>query len=118
MKKKNKLSFSTFKQDKEAIYRIRLNQNIENRETNEILASAGTRIKIYELSSKKIISKLSGHTAPVTDLLFVPSNSSTLLLSCSSDRFIYLWNLNFSSQHSSKDFLVPPIRCKWKYLFS
>lgn len=67
-----------------------------------MLASAGYKIKIFDLTSKKVEHKYSGHTAPVSDLVFtqLASSKTTYLLSCSSDRFVYMWSLSSDSQHS------------------
>lgn len=88
----------TFKAEKEPIYSIKLYKG----ESGGMLASAGHKIKVFDLTSKKVEHKYSGHTAPVSDLVFIQHSLSkvTYLLSCSSDRFVYMWSLSSDSQHS------------------
>jgi len=95
-----------FKQAKEPI--TKLSFHMEG--NRGILASAGSKIKCWDLSSKKVITKLSGHTSPVTSLQLFSNKSQKgglYLLSSSSDRFIYLWRCD---QADSNTYNNSPLR--------
>jgi len=95
-----------FKQAKEPI--TKLSYHMEG--NRAILASAGSKIKCWDLSSKKVITKLTGHTSPVTSLQLFSSKqqkSAIYLLSSSSDRYIYLWRCDNADPNT---YVNSPIR--------
>ncbi|MDJ0774357.1 MAG: serine/threonine-protein kinase [Mastigocoleus sp. MO_167.B18] len=78
-----------------------LNTNIgdeSDRDNRKILASGSTdkTIKIWDLSTGKLIRTLRGHTQSVTSIAITPSaaGSDTILVSGSADRTIKIWNLS------------------------
>eukprot|EP01116_Phalansterium_solitarium_P021244 TRINITY_DN6521_c0_g1_i1.p1 TRINITY_DN6521_c0_g1~~TRINITY_DN6521_c0_g1_i1.p1 ORF type:complete len:662 (+),score=197.41 TRINITY_DN6521_c0_g1_i1:114-2099(+) len=78
-----------FKRDKQAVQRIKVSPD------DTVLASAGTGIKLWDLSSKKCLKKFTGHVSPVVSLAF--SAEGRLLVSASSDRFVYVWDTTAES---------------------
>lgn len=70
----------------------------ENENDNKILASGSTdkTIKVWNLSTGKLIHTLKGHTQSVTSLAISPSikGSDVTLVSGSADRSVNIWNLS------------------------
>ena len=76
---------SNFKKDHSPSTKLCLSHN------NSMLVSANTGIKLWDLSSKKVLKKFSGHTHSIIGLCF--DKSDTLLISCATnDRFICMWD--------------------------
>eukprot|EP01114_Cavostelium_apophysatum_P011493 TRINITY_DN2577_c0_g1_i1.p1 TRINITY_DN2577_c0_g1~~TRINITY_DN2577_c0_g1_i1.p1 ORF type:complete len:567 (-),score=181.19 TRINITY_DN2577_c0_g1_i1:13-1713(-) len=78
----NTLELST---EKYPIKKLSLNAD------STLLAGANTSIKLWDLSSKKLVKKVGTHPSPVVALKFGKDNDS-ILISASNDRFIYVWN--------------------------
>lgn len=81
---------SSFKRDTYPIHKLCLN----HQET--VLSSGSSTIKLWDLSSKKILKKFQGHSQPVTCLKF--DYGDHYLISCTKDRFISLWNCSNESE--------------------
>lgn len=77
---------STVHTSKEAVNKICISHD------SSVLAAAGSKIELIELSSSKVFKKLTGHTNVITSMKF--SHDSSLLITSAKDRFIYLWNTN------------------------
>jgi WD40 repeat protein len=71
-----------------------------------ILASATFEIKLWDLSSHKVLKKFTGsHSAAISALKFSPDGK--FLLSSSNDRFIYMWDCSIDAD--SKDTAIQGI---------
>jgi len=55
-----------------------------------VLATASLTIKLWDLSSKQVLVKLTGHTSPVNCMLF--SVDGLYLITSSTDRYINVWS--------------------------
>lgn len=73
-----------FTTGKQAFSRIALSPD------GTMLATGGTAVKLWDLSSRKALKKFTGHAKAVRALRFTPDGR--FLLSTSGDRFINLWN--------------------------
>jgi len=60
-----------------------------------ILASGSSTIRLWDLSSKQTIKKITGHSSSLTSMKF--SEDDKLLLTSSNERFIYLWDCSLDS---------------------
>mmetsp|Transcript_14033 Transcript_14033/g.19518 ORF Transcript_14033/g.19518 Transcript_14033/m.19518 type:complete len:615 (+) Transcript_14033:82-1926(+) len=84
---------STVHTSKEAVNKICVSHD------GSVLAAAGTKIELIDLSSSKVFKKLTGHTNIITSMKF--SHDSSLLVTSAKDRFIYLWSTNSNSTSTS-----------------
>eukprot|EP01112_Ceratiomyxa_fruticulosa_P022070 TRINITY_DN7982_c0_g1_i1.p1 TRINITY_DN7982_c0_g1~~TRINITY_DN7982_c0_g1_i1.p1 ORF type:complete len:613 (+),score=150.10 TRINITY_DN7982_c0_g1_i1:158-1996(+) len=64
-----------------------------------VLATASTTIKLWDLSSRKVLAKLAGHTSPVSSMQF--SIDGLYLLTAAADRYINLWSTEASKSEQA-----------------
>jgi len=76
---------SQFKIDTHPIQKLCLNP------ANTILASATSSIKLWDVSSKRVVKRFTGHSSNVTNLKF-DASGRYLFSTSSTERFIYLWD--------------------------
>ncbi len=59
--------------------------------SNTVLASATSSIKLWDVSSKRVLKKFTGHSSTITHLKF-DSQGRYLFSTSSSERSVYLWD--------------------------
>jgi len=72
--------------------KISLSQIDINKQGDMLLASKSSSIMLYDVSSKEVLKKFSGHTSAVKMLSF--TERGNFFVSASSDQHINLWNVN------------------------
>jgi WD40 repeat protein len=63
------------------------------------LATANYSIKVWDISSEKVLKKFGGHPTPITDLQFSPD--SNFLSSAANDRFVNVWSLTSEKEQAT-----------------
>lgn len=97
---------STVHTSKEAVNKICISHD------GSVLAAAGTKIELIDLSSSKVFKKLTGHTNVITSMKF--SHDSSLLITSANDRFIYLWS---ATSNASSTAALKAYTCESNPLF-